>query len=557
MPPCRILSIWCRALAMDRWRLHHAPEQFDTTPIVLVAETAHGPRIEAVNAAGAAAGARIGAMLADARTLCPQLEVHRGDAVSDAALLEQLAVWAQQWGPWTALDPPDALLVDVTGAAHLFGGEDALLSDVSARFARRGLAARLAIAPTTGAAWALSHYGDVPSLRGAPNAFRSDAAIHGAALAALPDSGLPRGFAVRNDEEELAGLLSDLPVAALRLDSSTLAVLRRLGLKRIGDLVARFEEPAGRDALHRRFRNRKQPSANPLIRLDQLLGRRSEPLLPVSPPDIPITQRRLVEPIRNRMLLDRILADCAADMAQLLERRGEGARALELGLWRVDGEVIVRRVECAAATREAAHMVRLFDERLDDVDAGFGIEIVRLRASWSEALAEGQADLATPQQMQGTTALPVLIDRLSVRLGAQAVRRPLLRASHLPERAQRWAPPLEAEPPSQGQLAFHARPLKLLDRAEPIAVLYATPDGFPQRFRWRGAVHDVARVEGPERIAPEWWREKGSARLRDYYRIEDASGRRYWIYRHGLIGDGRGTDRTGGLPEWYLQGLCG
>ena len=148
-------------------------------------------------------------------------------------------------------------------------------------------------------------------------------------------------------------------------------------------------------------------------------------------------------------------------------------------------------------------------------------------------------------------SLSAFVDRLTTRLGPKAVRRPVLRGSHVPERSQAWQPPLEPEPPSQETFRFHARPLKLLDRAEPIAVLYATPDGLPQRFRWRGEVHEIARVEGPERIAPEWWRERGTARLRDYYRIEDDAGRRYWIYRYGIAGDGRG-----GAPEWFLQGLC-
>ena len=138
-----------------------------------------------------------------------------------------------------------------------------------------------------------------------------------------------------------------------------------------------------------------------------------------------------------------------------------------------------------------------------------------------------------------------------MRLGEKAVRRPVPHASHIPERAQRWQAPLSPQPASREEFAFHDRPLKLLDKPEKIAVLYATPDGFPRSFRWRGGVHEIARVEGPERIAPEWWREKGTARLRDYYRIEDSAGRRYWIYRAGLAGDGRG-----GLPDWFLQGLC-
>ncbi|WP_067679460.1 DUF6504 family protein [Tsuneonella dongtanensis] len=521
MRPRRILSVWLSRLAIDRWRLASglAPgEGADAEPYALITETAHGPRIDAANAAGLAGGARSGMMLADARALCPQLKVAPSDPAGTHDFLEKLAVWALRWGPWSAMDAPDGLLLDVTAVAHLFGGEARLLVDAGARFEARGLSARFAIAPTAGAAWALSHYG-------------------------LPSTILPA-------HGDIAAALAGLPVAALRLDADVLAVLRRLGLKRIGDLTDRFEEHRGRDALHRRFRNRKSPGANPLVRLDQLLGKVPEPLLPVIPTEMPLVQRRLMEPIRHRDLLDRVLADLAADMARELEGKGQGARRLELGLWRIDGEVVVRRLELAAATREAAHIVRLFSAKIDDVDAGFGIETVRLRASWAEPLALAQADIEAAAEEHGTS-LAACIDRLTVRLGPRAVTKPVLHASHIPERAQRWQPPLAPEPASQGELAFHTRPLKLLDRAEKIAVLYATPDGHPQRFRWRGEVHEVVRVEGPERIAPEWWREKGSARLRDYYRIEDHAGRRYWIYRLGLIGDGRG-----GMPDWFLQGLC-
>lgn len=463
-------------------------------------------------------------LLADARALCPQLAVAPSDPAGDLAFLEKLSIWAQCWGPWSALDPPDGVLVDVTGAAHLFGGEERLLTDVAAAFARRELTVRAALAPTAGAAWALAHFG-------------------------------PPAAILAPDDDPLR-LLSDLPVAALRLDDDVLTVLRRLGIKRLGDLAGvsgEHDDPAAqaaaRDALARRFRNRRSPAANPLIRLDQLLGRVPEPLLPVIARLQPMVQRRLLEPIRHRDLLDRVVTDLAQDMVRALEARGEGARRLELGLWRIDGEVLLRRVELAAATREASHITRLFAARLEDVDAGFGIETVQLRASWSEPLALSQTDLDAAAEQHGTS-LAVCIDRLSVRLGPKAVTRPTLRASHIPERAQGWQPPLDPVPPSQGLLAFHIRPLKLLDRAERIAVLYASPDGYPQRFRWRGAVHEVARVEGPERIAPEWWRERSSARLRDYYRIEDDVGRRYWIYRLGLAGDGRG-----GVPDWFLHGL--
>jgi len=510
----RIMAIWLPRLAIDRWRQAEAcgrGEGADAGPVALIAETAHGLQIAAVNDAGLRAGTRPGMVLPDARAVCPALRAVPGDAAGDRAFLERLAVWAQRWGPWAAVDEPDGLLVEVSAVAHLFGGEERLLADVQQRLTAQGLAMRAAIAPTAGAAWALAHHGPERAI-------------------------LPPG-------EDIAARLAELPVAALRLDADVLLLLRRLGLKRIGDLTG-----IGRDALHRRFRNRRVPAANPLLRLDQLLGRKPEPLLPVMPVPPALAQRRLLEPIRHRELLDQVVADLAGDMARELEGRGEGARRLELGLWRVDGEVVLRSVELAAATRQPAHIASLFSARLADVDAGFGIELVRMRAAWAEPLKPGQADIEAGAEDCGTT-LATCLDRLTVRLGAEAVRRPVPYASHLPERAQRWQAPFAPEPAVE-EPALPARPLKLLDRAERIAVLYAAPDGCPRQFRWRGGVHEVVRAEGPERIAPEWWREKGTTRLRDYYRIEDSAGGRYWIYRAGLAGDGRG-----GPPEWFLQGL--
>ena len=518
----RVLSIWLYRLAMDRWRLAQRlaeGEGADAAPTALVAETARGVRVAAANAAGLAAGAIPGTMLADARTLCPSLATAPSDPAGDLAFLEKLALWAQRWGPWSALDPPDGLIVDVTGVGHLFGGEETLLADVRAALAQRRLAARLAIAPTAGAAWALSHYG-----------------ADGAILQAADDA---------------AQRLAQLPVAALRLDDDVLLVLRRLGLKRLGDLSG-----VARDALARRFRSRRAPAANPLIRMDQLLGRVPEPMLPVIEVSAPLVQRRLMEPIRHRELLDRVVMDLAQDMARVLEGRGLGARRLELGLWKVDGEMVARQVELAAPSRDPAHIASLFGRKLDDVDAGFGIEVVRLRSLWSEAVALSQGDIEAAVEHHGTS-LAAFVDRLVARLGARAVRRPVLRASHVPERAQGWKGVLEPESTSQEAFEFCLRPLKLLDSPEQIAVLYASPDGLPRRFRWRGEVHEIVRAEGPERIAPEWWRERSSVRLRDYYRIEDGEGRRYWIYRDGIAGDGRGGDAAGRAPDWFLQGLWG
>ena len=490
-------------------------------------------------------------MLADARALCPRLTVAPADPAGDRAALEALALWAQRWGPWSALDLPDGLVVDVTGVAHLFGGEPGLIADATRSLAARGFAARLAIAPTAGAAWALSHYGRAHYW--------------------------PEGAILHPGDS-----LDDLPVAALRLDPATVLVLRRLGLKQIGDLSG-----VAREALARRFRNHKAPAANPLVRLDQLRGLVPEPLLPILPVDVPLVQRRLMEPIRHRSLLDQVLGDLCADLVRVLEGRALGARRLELALWKVDGEVLQRRLELAAASRDPAHIAALFSRKLDDLDAGFGIELARLRAPWTEPLPLSQRDFEAAAEAHGTS-LAACIDRLVIRLGPDAVRRPVPRASHVPERAQKWdsllgtpstsVDGLRHQPTPPPGLPEHTislggrvgawactassreagqglRPLKLLDRAEPIAVLYASPDGLPRRFRWRGQVHEIVRAEGPERIAPEWWRERSTVRLRDYYRIEDGEGRRYWIYRNGLAGDGRGP-RPDAPPEWFLQGLC-
>ena len=520
-------------LPIERWRLNNEPpDNTPGAPLVLVGETAHGPRITAASAPARQAGARVGVLLADARAVTPGLVVHPADPAGDRALLETLALWAQRWGPWSALDPPDGLIIDVTGVPHLFGGEAALMADAQTCFAARGLSVRLAIAPTAGAAWAIAHYG-VNHGALPPNADLANADLANADLA--------------NADPLVA--LADLPVAALRLDHTVVLLLERLGLKRIGDLAT-----VGRAALARRFRDRRAPMANPLIRLDQLAGRVPEPILPVLGVAVPMVQRRLMEPVRHRTLLDRVVDDLAIALARRLEAAGQGARRIELGLWKVDGDVLVRRIELAAATRDPAHIARLFADRLDDCDAGFGIELVRLSAPWAEPLALTQGDLDAAAQAHGTS-LAACLDRLTVRLGPHAVAMPIPRASHMPERAQRWVSPDSAmsDPAMivQEELTLHHRPLKLLDRAEPIAVIYEAPDGLPRVFRWRGHVHEITRAAGPERIAPEWWREKGGARLRDYYRIEDSTGRRYWIYRRGLPDDGRG-----GAPEWFLQGMC-
>ena len=498
----RILSVWWPFLPIERWqRLSGAAPD---TAVALVEEAQHGQRIVAVTAAAAAGGAHPGMRLTDARTLFPALAAVPADTAGDAALVERLARWAGRWSPLVEVDGGDGLRLDVTGAAHLFGGEEALRQEVEARFAAQGLTTRVAIAGTAGAAWALARYS--PHARG---------------------------------EDDLA----PLPVAALRLSPQANHTLHRLGLKTIGALAG-----VPRRSLARRFRE----ADNPLDALDRALGRKPEPLtaLAVEPP--PRATLRLAEPVADPAVLGQALAKLADPLARTLAARRLGARRILLTAWRIDGEVGEADAETSLPTREAAHLVRLLAEKVGTIDPGFGIDAFALTATWCEPLDAAQDVLIgePPRERE----LARLIDRLTVRLGPGRVRQPEPRASHLPERASGWMSGISSLRPTVfAEAATTApRPARLLDHPEEIGVIYATPEGIPRRFIWRRVAHDIARVEGPERIAPEWWRQPAGTRLRDYYRVEDSAGRRYWIYRDGVVGDGRG-----GVPLWYLHGLFG
>lgn len=398
----------------------------------------------------------------------------------------------------------------------MFGGERNLVRDIQRRFARLGLGSRVAIAPTAGAAWALSHFG------------RSLAII-------VPAGG--------NADPSWHDELISLHISALRLDAGTVRTLDRLGLKTIGALL-----DLPRLALARRFRG----AEDVIDALDRMLGRKPEPLTaePVDPP--PRALFKLEEPATHPDAASQALERLVPDLVDQLQQRHLGARRLSLSGYRVDGSIAVASVATTIASREPEHLQRLLAVKASALDPQFGFDAFALMADWTEALDAAQESLV--EQPPGAQELARLVDRLTVKLGTRAVRRPLAEQSHLPERASGWVEAVGHSARSAG--AFYPqgrdRPQRLLDRPEAIDVVYATPEGMPRRFIWRRAVHDIARVEGPERIAPEWWRQPSSSRLRDYYRVEDAQGRRYWIYRNGLIGDGRG-----GAPAWFIHGLFG
>jgi protein ImuB len=305
-------------------------------------------------------------------------------------------------------------------------------------------------------------------------------------------------------------------------------------------------------ALARRFGG----AENVIDALDRALGRKPEPLTGAPSDAPPRALVRLEEPATHPEAASQALERLIPELVRQLQERHRGARRLSLHGFRVDGSVATGTVATTIPSREPKHLQRLISDKAAALDPEFGFDAFALIADWTEDLRAAQDSLV--EEPSGEREIARLVDRLTVQLGPKRVRRPRPFESHLPERASTWMAAVGARPcplsptplPQRGEGL--RRPQRLLDRPEAIDVIYATPEGMPRRFVWRRAVHDIARAEGPERIAPEWWRQPSSARLRDYYRVEDSDGRRYWIYREGVIGDGRG-----GLPGWFMHGLFG
>jgi len=520
----RMLSIW-----FSRWRIERqrralsqaarygsAPAQAALealeAPLALIAPGRHGPVIEAVTQAAARAGLRPGQSLSDARALYPALATRPVDAAGDIAALDELAGWLERYSPLIARDGADGLLADLTGVAHLFGGEQPLLADLADHLALAGLTARLGLAATIGAAHALARYGPARINRIGP-------------------------------EEQAATALAPLPLAALRLAPDTVAAARRLGLKRIGDLA-----PLPRAGLARRFRGdlKGRIGAALLGRLDQALGRVEEPLTPRRPPPAYRAGRRFAEPVAAPEDLARVLADLSQDLAHRLAQDHQGARHLVLSGYRVDHSVVRLSAGTARATRDGAHLIRLFSERLAGLDPGFGLDAMSLAAVQVERLEAAVCDFTQAQAPAGELA--ALVDRLSDRLGRGAVYGLAPQPRHRPEAAQALRPAVPPLPWHDQQAPDQPpRPITLFDPPQPIAVVAEVPDGPPLLFRWRRLSHKVVRAAGPERIASDWWQSQTEP-MRDYYRVEDADGRRFWLFRAGTY-DGAAA------PAWYLHGL--
>ncbi|MBZ9868912.1 DNA polymerase Y family protein [Mesorhizobium sp. CA15] len=484
-------------------------------------------RIAALDERAEALRLKRGMGIADARAMHPSIDVVEADPEADRRLLEGLADWCDRYTPLVAIDGEDGLFLDVTGCTHLFGGERAMQDEILARFFQQGFDVRAGLASTPGAAWAAARF-------------------HGDRI-------------VAGGEEE--ALLSPLPLSALRIAPETRASLESVGLRTAGAVMA-----APRAPLARRF------GATLLLRLDQALGRLDEavsPRLPVAPLSV---ERHLAEPVVLTDDIERLVSRLAIALKTDLERRGEGARTLALLLFRVDGAVNRIAVGTSRPMREPRLIQRLFHERLtaleQSIDAGFGFDLVRLSVLSVAAFDLAQGDL-TGETDDDDADIALFADRVRARLGEAAVLKPVVVESHLPERAvktvpfaeapqgrapaagrtppPRTAPPMTVYPPE--------RPVRLFRSPEPIEVpATEIPEGPPMNFRWRRALYRVARAEGPERIAAEWWRQlpgEKEAPTRDYYRIEDSEGRRYWLYRQGLYS----SAPQAAPPRWFMHGV--
>jgi protein ImuB len=501
----RYLALFFPWLPAERW-LRSVPRPPDA-PLVFAEKQRGALRLASVDRAAQAAGLTPGMPLADARARVPELVVAQHDPVLDHAWLDRLAQGCARYTPLVALDAPDGLILDIAGADHFFEGEAGLDADIEMRLTRLGMTMRPALAGTADAARALARYQTRPA----------------------PDE----GQAIRR-----------LPVAALELEGEATTALVRAGLKTIGDLASR---PMANIAA--RF------GAGAATALRRMLGDAPSPLDPrVAPP--PVTaERRFAEPLANSSYATKVLAELLGEAIVDLGERGKGGRHFRATFFRSDGLARSIEVETGHPTRDTGLVMRLFAERMDGLadplDPGFGFDMIRLAVPRLEPL--GVTQLKLEGGAVRTAAVDELIDRMTTRLGRGRVRRLLAADTHIPEQAQLALPAIDSPPPAPWATPEPGepptRPFHLFDPPQPIEVVAEVPDGPPHQFRWRRQAYAVRRYEGPERIAAEWWRRRDNGGLtRDYYRVEDVQGRRYWLFRHGLYDEKPD-------PRWYIHGV--
>ncbi|MDO6415374.1 DNA polymerase Y family protein [Sphingomonas sp. BIUV-7] len=476
-------------------------------PTVLAAQDGQKQLVFAACPAALALGLTPGMALTQARALVPDLHVRPADPDGDVALLARLALHAARiWTPTASVCGSDGLWLDLSGTTHLFGGEEPFCRRLLSFLRRIGLTSTIAIADTPGAAFALARFGTKAIEISAPG--------------------------------QATQAIAPLPVDALRLEDSALAACKRFGIERIADLL-----PMPRAPLARRL------GRDAVKRLDQAIGRVAEPIVPVVDEQAPAAELRLLEPISTPEAIAQVIADLVTNLVIELRARGLGARGLEMMMLRVDGDEQCILIGTAAASREARHLVRLLHLRMEKIDPGLGIEVARLRAIRSEPL--GATPLSTSLLVDAPgEEIAQLVDQLAGRVGDAAIFKTGECETDVPERAVRRVSPLTE---ARGWPAWR-RPARLLRRPEPLSnVIALLPDSPPRRFSWRGEVHDVVAGDGPERIHGEWWVRDGEVwAVRDYFRVEDRAGGRFWLFRRG-----DGVEANTGDLSWWMHGAFG
>jgi protein ImuB len=549
----RILSLWFPRLAAERvMRLRR-----DTLPMPLavVGEQNGAQVLVSLSAEAAAAGLSQGQGLRDATAICPALLTVATDPLGEAQFLTTLRRWAGRFSPWVAEEAPAGLMIDLSGAAHLHGGEEGVLARVAEDCADLGLTVRAGIADTPGAAWGLARYA-----RMAAAPLRSGDAIDQEARATRSRAakrrgwerggGAPRPVAAKGAEMatiappgRVVEALADLPLAALRLEPDAVDRLMRLGLRRVGELMG-----MPRAALARRF------GADTLRRLDQALGMEPEPVSPARPPLHFAVRLTLPDPIGLRSDVEAALARLLPPFCDKLRAKGRGARRVALQAFRADGGVTAVEIGLARAADSPDRIRPLLHLKLDQIDAGFGIDCLRLEALATEAMSvvqhRGQLEVTAGalagRAQPNAHAVDDLIGRLGARLGSEAVMRLHPADSHVPAKAAKvlmaaWSVAHDGPWPAPSA----PRPL-LMFRPEPVEAP-ETPEP-PATFRWRRRDYRVRMAVGPERLQPEWWLEDPDWRggFRNYWRIEAQGGDRLWLFwgQGGAV-----TDR------WYCEGV--
>lgn len=497
----RFVSIWFRQLLAD-WQLIRRPELSDV-PFVFAAPDHGRMMITAVSPLAFSFGVETGMRAADAKAICPGLEVLDDKADRPRNLLRGLGEWCVRYSPIVAIDEfgMDGLLLDVSGCTHLWGGERGYLKEIVSRLKGKGYTVRLAIADTPGAAWAVSHYGKITPL--------------------IPASG---------QADALLNLVPD----ALRLDAVVLAKLRKMGFYHIKSFIG-----MPRSVLRRRF------GEDFLLRLAQAIGTEPEVLVPLQIPVAFSERLACLEPIKTKVGIEIAITKLLESLCGRMQSEGKGLRTGVLTGYRIDGKVVQISIGTSGATHSISHLFKLFQLKIDQIRPALGIEFFVLDAPKVDDVEVPQEEMWSAKPGLDDQSVIRLLDRVAGKVGSQVIQRYLPATRYWPERAAFRSLSITEKPISAWRVD-KPRPTELLKKPFPIEVMALIPDHPPKFFIYKGTRHIVVKADGPERIEREWWLDQGEHR--DYYQVEDEQGGRYWLFRSGHYG---GEQKY----QWFIHGF--